>query len=95
MNILKNKKVKDIIIIVFCLLASFRIINSVIDPFIEVKTENNELKAQKEDLVDKNKNLEKSLEQSENSKEMEEAYIRERFHLSNEDELIFVFPKDE
>lgn len=92
MNILKSKKIKDIVIIALCLFASFQMINNVMDPYIEVKTKNVDLKNQIEDLQTKNKDLEKSLNQSENSSAMEEGYMRERFHMSKKDELIFVFP---
>lgn len=92
MNRLKNRKVKDILIIAICLFASFQMMNSVLDPYIEVKTENTDLKNNIEELQTKNDELQKSLEQSENSADMEEGYMRERFHMSEEDELIFVFP---
>ncbi len=92
MKRLKNKKVKDILIIAFCLFASFQMINSVMDPYIQVKTENMDLKNNIEDLQQRNDELQKSLDQSENSAAMEEGYMRERFHMSEEDELIFVFP---
>lgn len=92
MKRLKNKKVKDILIIAFCLFASFQMINSVMDPYIEVKTKNSDLKNDIEELQAKNDELQKSLEQSENSADMEEGYMRERFHMSEKDELIFVFP---
>lgn len=95
MNRLKNKRTKDIIIIVLCLFASFQIVNSVLDPFIDVKAKNTELKEQIDDETDKNEDLQNSLDQSENSSSMEEGYMRERFHMSKEDELIFVFPSDD
>lgn len=94
MNRLKNKKFRDILIIAFCLIASFQMINSVLNPYIEVRTENTELKKQINTLTETNESLQKSLEQSENSTAMEEGYIRERFHMSKKDELIFVFPND-
>lgn len=94
MNRLKNKKFRDILIISFCLIASFQMINSVLNPYIEVRTENTELKKQINTLTETNESLQKSLEQSENSTAMEEGYIRERFHMSKKDELIFVFPND-
>ncbi len=94
MNRLKNKKFRDILIISFCLIASFQMINSVLNPYIEVRTENTELKKQIDTLTETNESLQKSLEQSENSTAMEEGYIRERFHMSKKDELIFVFPND-
>lgn len=92
MKRLKNKKFKDILIIAFCLLASFKIMTSVLDPYIEVKTKNTELKSNIEKLQTKNDELQKSLDQSENSADMEKGYMRERFHMSEKDELIFVFP---
>ncbi len=95
MNILKNPKVKDLIIILICLFASFQLINNVVGPLVEIKTENNELKKQIDELTEKNEMLQNSLNQSENSSEMEENYIRERFHMSKDDELIFVFPDEE
>ncbi|WOO88782.1 septum formation initiator family protein [Mollicutes bacterium LVI A0075] len=69
-------------------------INSVLNPYIEVRTENADLKKQINTLTETNESLQKSLEQSENSTAMEEGYIRERFHMSKKDELIFVFPND-
>lgn len=94
MNRLKNKKFRDILIIAFCLIASFQMINSVLNPYIEVRKENADLKKQINTLTETNESLQKSLEQSENSTAMEEGYIRERFHMSKKDELIFVFPND-
>lgn len=95
MNRIKKKKVKDIAIIVFCLFASYHMVSSVMDPLIEVKTENADLEKQINDVTEKNNSLQKSLDQSENSSAMEEGYIRERFHMSKKDELIFVFPNEE
>lgn len=92
MKRLMNKKFKDILIIAFCLFASFQMITSVMDPYIEVKSKNTDLKNDIEELQTKNDELQKSLEQSENSADMEEGYMRERFHMSEKDELIFVFP---
>lgn len=69
-------------------------INSVLNPYIEVRKENADLKKQINTLTETNESLQKSLEQSENSTAMEEGYIRERFHMSKKDELIFVFPND-
>lgn len=94
MNRLKNKKFRDVLIIAFCLIASFQMINSVLNPYIEVRAENTELKKQIDTLTETNESLQKSLDQSENSTAMEEGYIRERFHMSKKDELIFVFPND-
>lgn len=95
MNRLKNKRTKDIIIIVLCLFASFQIVNTVLDPFIDVKAKNTTLKAQVDDETKKNEDLQNSLDQSENSSSMEEGYMRERFHMSKKDELIFVFPNND
>ncbi len=95
MNRLKNKRTKDIVIIIVCLFASFQMINSVMDPFIEARAENSSLKNQIKDLTEMNETLQNSLNQSENSSDVEEGYIRERFHMSEDDELIFVFPNEE
>lgn len=94
MNRLKSKRFKDIVIIAFCLFASFQMINSVMEPYFEAKSKNTELKQDIEDLQTKNDELQKSLDQSENSADMEEGYVRERFHMSEKDELIFVFPNE-
>ncbi len=95
MNRLKKKMYKDIIIIGVCLFASFQMVTNVLQPYIEVKTENSDLEKQIDDLTETNEALQKSLDQSENSTSMEEGYVRERFHMSKEDELIFVFPDNE
>ncbi len=93
MNNVKKKKYKDLLIIAVCLFASFQMINSVMDPYIEVKLESSDLKQNIDEVTEKNEELQKALDQSENSAAMEEGYIRERFHMSKEDELIFVFPE--
>lgn len=94
MNIMKNKKLKDIIIILICIFVSYNIITSVTEPYIEVKLRQEELQRKLDDATATNKELQKSLDQTENSKEVEEGYIRERFHMSEKDELIFVFPDE-
>ncbi|WOO86976.1 septum formation initiator family protein [Mollicutes bacterium LVI A0039] len=92
---MKKNKIRDIIIITFCLVASFQMITSVKDPYIEVKTEKEDLRLKIEQEQEKNETLQKSLDQSLSSPETEKSYIRERFHMSEKDELIFVFPDNE
>lgn len=91
----KNKKRKDIIIIIFCFVASFKIVTGVIDPYIEAKSENKQLKGEIAKAQAKNDELQKSLDKSLSSPETEKGYIRERFHMSEKGELIFVFPDND
>ncbi len=95
MNRLDKKKLyKDIAIVAVALIISGRLIGGVVSPYSEAKEENDNLQASIEKANSRNEDLQKALNESENSTNIEKGYVRERFHLSNEDELIFVFPDD-
>lgn len=89
-----KKQYKDIIIIFILLFASYQMLNDVFAPLIEAKKESSNLNSQITKLKEKNKDLENALNQSEKSPSIEKGYMRERFHMSEKDELIFVFPDD-
>ncbi len=94
-NVNENRKKLyiDIVIIVACAFFSFKLLNDVMAPYFQAKEENKQLQTSIEEASETKKELENSLEQSKNSEDIEKSYMRERFHLSEEDELIFVFPE--
>lgn len=89
----KKKLYIDIAIVVVCLFLSSRFIIDVVSPFMEAKEENASLTTDIETASEKQADLEASLNENESSDDMEKGYMRERFHMSDDDELIFVFPE--
>lgn len=87
-----KKIFKDLLFVSLCLGVSGLLITSVIPTYVQVVNEQRELNQDIETASEANVDLNNSLTQSQSSKQMEQAVARQRFHMSNDDELIFVFP---
>lgn len=89
---MKKINFKDVIIIIGCLSASTLLLGNVIPAYTQVKEQQQQLSKDIEAASEENTDLTNSLTQSQSSNATEQGVAREKFHMSNDDELIFVFP---